>query len=64
MGCFVPFQPLKSPMTLTWLGVRRPDREMDARRAVDLAAVRAELFVGAVQRAFVEEVQIVFGEHA
>ncbi len=46
------------------LGIRRPHREVHAKLPVDLALMRAELLVGAMQRTFVEEMQIVFGEHA
>ena len=64
IGCDAGSQPLKSPMTLTCSAFGAHTAKCTPGCAVDLAPMRAELLVGAMQRAFVEQMQIEFGEHA
>ena len=44
-------------------GIRRPDREPDARDAVDGGQMRAEGLPGFVESAFAVEIQIEFGDY-
>ena len=64
IGCEAGFQPLKSPMTLTCSAFGAQTAKCTPGTPSTLAAVRAKLLVRAMQRAFVEQVQIEFGEHA
>ena len=57
-----PSQPLKSPTTLTLVGVGGPDGEVHAGDAVDGPQVGAELLVALPVRAFAEQVQVVVGQ--
>ena len=58
IGCARGSQPLKSPITATCGGIRRPDCEL---RSV-AEDMRAELFVQARVRPLAEQVEVVAGQ--
>ena len=62
IGAAAGSQPLKSPMTATSRALGAQRGELDARHAVALGEVGAELVVGAVVRPLGQEVEVEVGQ--